>query len=235
MNYALIAGLYEAFDALADKAQEDLRTIVEDARKNPGAPGSDSRKIGDFYASFMDEARAERLGIAPLARELAAVDALQTKTDVARQFARMMTIQCDTPLSAGPMGDFVNPKVNALFVGQSGLGLPDRDYYVKDDAKLAEYRTKYVAMLASLFKLAGDPAPDSTAAAVMSLETELAKWHWTNVQTREFAKMYNPAATTDLGKQYPGFFMAVGNHIPSNTPVESCLYYNEIYEKLSKR
>ena len=196
---------YGAFDILADKAQEDLRTIVEDARKTPGAPGSDSRKIGDFYAAFMEEARADELGMKPLTQVLAAADAVQTKADLAREFARLMTIDCDAPLGAGPVGDFMNPKVNTLFVGQSGLGLPDRDYYLKDDPKLAEYRTKYVAMLAALMKLAGDPAPDKTAADVMALETELAKANWTNVENREITKIYNPVAAADLTKQFPGF------------------------------
>jgi putative endopeptidase len=196
---------YGSFDAISDKAQEDLRTIVEEARKTPGAPGADSRKVGDFYAAFMDEARAEQLGIKPLAQELAAIDAVRTKADLARQLARMMKIDCDTPLGAGPINDFMDPKVNALFVGQAGLGLPDRDYYLKDDAKLAEYRTKYVAMLSSLLKLAGDPAPDKSAADVVALETELAKANWTNVETREFTKMYNPVAASDLAKQFPGF------------------------------
>ena len=196
---------YGSFDVLADKAQEDLRAIVEDARKTPGAPGSDSRKVGDFYAAFIDDARPEALGVKPLAQELAAVDAMHTKTDLAREFARLMLIDCDMPLGAGAIGDFLNPKVNALFVGQAGLGLPDRDYYVKDDPKLAEDRAKYVAMLSTLMKLAGDPSPDKTASDVMALETELAKSHWTNVQTREITKMYNPVAASDLSAEFPGF------------------------------
>jgi putative endopeptidase len=196
---------YGSFDVLADKAQEDLRQIVEDANKSPGAPGSDSRKIGDFYASYMDEARADQLGATPLARELAGADAVQTKADLAREFARLMKINCDVPISAGAVGDFMNPKVNSLFIGQSGLGLPDRDYYLKDDPKLAEYRTKYVAMLASLMKLAGDPTPEKTASDVMSLETELAKSNWTNVENRQITRLYNKVEMADLPKQFPGF------------------------------
>lgn len=196
---------YGSFDALFDKAEADLRAIVEEAGRNGGAPGSDSRKIGDFYASFMDEARAEALGAKPLQTELAAIDAIRTKTDLAREFAHLLKLGCDAPITAFTEGDFKDPKVTTFFVYQSGLGLPDRDYYVKDDAKLAEYRTKYVTFLAAMHKLGGLPGADAAGTDVMALETELAKSQWTNVELRDLAKLYNPVAAQDLAKEYPGF------------------------------
>ncbi len=196
---------YGAFDMLVDKAQADVRTIVEDAAKAPGAPGSDSQKIGDFYKSFMNEARADELGLQPIAPALAAIDAIRSKADLARQFALLSTIDCDSPIQAFVEGDFKDPKTNTLFAFQGGLGLPDRDYYLKDDAKLAEYRTKYVALLAKLFALAGQPTPEAAAADVMAIETELARGHWTNVETRDVVKMYNKFAVGDLPREFPGF------------------------------
>ncbi|MCX6545991.1 MAG: hypothetical protein NTV05_16470 [Acidobacteria bacterium] len=196
---------YGSFEVLYDKAQDDLRAIVEDAGKSGGAPGSDARKIGDFYASFMNEARIETLGVAPLTAELAAIDAIKTRSELAKAFAHMYVLGCDTPLAAFTEGDFKDPKTNAAFVYQNGLGLPDRDYYTKEDAKLAEYRTKYVSFLAAMHKLAGLPAPDAAAADIMALETHLAKNQWTNVETRDMVKMYNKVAIADLATQFPGF------------------------------
>jgi len=196
---------YGSFEVLFDKAEADLRTIVEDAAKSGGAPGSDARKIGDFYASFMDEARIESLGARPLAAELAAVDAIATKTDLARAFARLYRLGCDVPLAPFSEGDFKDPKNTVLFVFQNGLGLPERDYYLKDDPKLAEYRAKYTAFLTTLHKLAGLPAPEAAAADIVALETHLAKHQWTNVETRDLGKMYNKIAVADLAAQFPGF------------------------------
>ncbi|MCX6538748.1 MAG: M13 family peptidase [Acidobacteria bacterium] len=196
---------YGSFEVLYDKAQENLRAIVEEAGKSGGAPGSDARKIGDFYASFMDEAKVESLGTTPLFVELAAIDAIKTKSDLARAFAHMYVLGCDTPLAAFSEGDFKDPKNTAAFVYQNGLGLPDRDYYTKDDAKLAEYRTKYVAFLEAMHKLAGLPSTDVAATDIMALETHLAKSQWTNVETRDMVKMYNKVATADLATQFPGF------------------------------
>ncbi|MEI6666637.1 MAG: M13-type metalloendopeptidase [Acidobacteriota bacterium] len=196
---------YGSFQVLYDKAQDDLRAIVETAGKSEGAPGSEARKIGDFYASFMDEAKAESLGITPLKAELAAIAAIKTKADLARAFAHMLLLGCDAPLAAFVEGDFKDPKTSAAFAFQSGLGLPDRDYYVKDDAKIAEYRTKYVSFLTAMFKLAGRPLPEAAAADIMALETHLATNQWTNVETRDLQKMYNKMAVADLAAQFPGF------------------------------
>jgi predicted metalloendopeptidase len=196
---------YGSFEALYDRTEADLRAIVEEAGKAGGAPGSDARKIGDFYASYMDQRRVEALGIEPLAGELAAIDAVKTKADLARVFARMLKLGCDAPLAVFTEGDFKDPKTETLFVYQGGLGLPDRDYYVKDDPKLAEYRTKYVAFLAAIDKLAGQPAPETAASDIMAVETRLSKNQWTNVETRDMGKMYNKVAVADLATEFPGF------------------------------
>ncbi len=196
---------YGAFDMLFDKSEVDLRAIVEEAAKAGGAPGSDSRKIGDMYASFMDESRVESLGLKPLAAELAAIDALGTKAALARHFGRLAAIGAATPFQFFVEGDFKDPKTNALFVYQGGLGLPDRDYYVNDDAKLAEYRTKYATLVRTLLTLGGLPSPETLTTDIVAVETHLAKAQWTNVETRDIVKMYNKFAVADLGREFPGF------------------------------
>ncbi len=145
---------YGSFDMLFDKSQVDLRTIVEEAAKAPTkTAGSEAQKIGDFYESFMNEAKADELGLKPLEGELAAIDRIQTKSDLARYFGRMFKLNLLNPLVGFVDGDAGQPDHEILYVFQGGLGLPDRNYYLQNDPKLKEYREKYVAFLSNLLKL----------------------------------------------------------------------------------
>ena len=128
---------YGAFDILFDKAQADLRAIVEESAKAPNrAAGSEAQKIGDFYDSFMNEQRVEQLGITPLKAELDAIDAVKTKSDLARHFARFFKLNLINPIVGYVEGDAQQPTQEILYVYQGGLGLPERDYYLKNDDKL---------------------------------------------------------------------------------------------------
>ena len=197
---------YGAFDILFDKAQADLRAIVEEAAKSTTkTPGSEAQKIGDFYESFMNEARAEQLGITPLKAELDAIDAIKTKTDLARHFARFFKLNLINPIVGYVDGDAQQPTNDILYVFQGGLGLPDRDYYLKNDDKLKEYREKYVGFVGNILGQAGDASASKSAARSSSLETRLARAHWTNVENRDAVKTYNKVTVADLAKQFPGF------------------------------
>ncbi len=194
-------GFYEAFD----RSQEQLKVLVEAAAAAPNAPGSDGQKIGDFYTAFMDEARAEQLGLTPLASELKAIQALSTKADLAKYFARQAKLSVGgAPLGPGVDGDAKDPTRNTLYIGQGGIGLPDRDYYLKNDPKLREYRTKYVAYVTTVLTAAQVPDPAKAAADILALETRLARAHWTNVESRDAVKTYNKVALADLPVQFPG-------------------------------
>jgi len=197
---------YGAFDILFDKAQADLKAIVEEAAKSPNRPaGSDAQKIGDFYESFMNEARAEQLGITPLEAELDAIDAIKTKTDLARHFAHFFKLNLINPIVGYVDGDAQQPSNDILYVFQGGLGLPDRDYYIKNDDKLKEYREKYVGFVGNILGLAGDANAGKSAREIFVLETRLARAHWTNVENRDAVKTYNKVQVADLTKQFPGF------------------------------
>ena len=116
-------------------------------RRPPNRPaGSDAQKIGDFYESFMNEARVDELGLTPLQDELAAIDAIKTKADLARHFARFFKMNLINPIVGYVDGDAQQPDRDILYLYQGGLGLPDRDYYLQNDAKLKEYREKYVVV-----------------------------------------------------------------------------------------
>ena len=197
---------YGSFDMLVDKSQADLRAIVEDAAKNTTkTAGSEAQKIGDFYESLMNESRAEELGLKPLESELAAIDRLQTKTDLARYFARLFKLNVINPLVGYVDGDAQQPDRDILYVYQGGLGLPDREYYLKQDAKLQEYRDKYVAFLTTLLSHGKHASAPAAAKEIFALETRLARAHWTNVESRDAVKTYNKVALADLPKQFPGF------------------------------
>ncbi|MBY0495204.1 MAG: M13 family peptidase [Cyanobacteria bacterium] len=197
---------YGAFDILFDKAQADLRAIVEESAKAPDrAQGSDAQKIGDFYESFMNEKRAEQLGITPLKAELDAIDAIKTNSDLAKQFAHFFKLNLINPIVGYVDGDAQQPTHDILYLYQGGLGLPDRDYYLKNDGKLKEYREKYVGFVGNILGQAGDANATRSAREIFVLETRLARAHWTNVENRDAVKTYNKVAVADLAKQFPGF------------------------------
>jgi putative endopeptidase len=199
-------GAYGGFYEAIDRTQEQLRTIVESSAngtdKNAGA---EAKKLGDFYASFMDEARVNQLGKGPLDPELARIDALSSKTDLARHMGRMMLLNFTTLIGGGVEGDAQDPGTSVLYLGQSGLGLPDREYYLKDDPKLKEYRAKYLAYVTRMLTLIGQPSPEAAARDILALETRLARGSWTNVESRDAVKTYNKVTAADLPKQFPGF------------------------------
>jgi putative endopeptidase len=191
-------------DILQDKALANLRVIVEQAQKQPKDEGE--RKIGDFYSSYMDEARLEGLGAKPLASELARIDALKTKSDLAAQIAHNGMIGVDSPFRRRVHLDNRDSTKYEVDFGQSGLGLPDRDYYLKDDdAKLKAARDKYVVHVENMLKLGGDADAHADAAKVLALETELAKVQWTKVEDRDPIKGYNKVLIADLPSMAPGF------------------------------
>ena len=192
-----------AFETLAEDIQQRLRALIEDA----AGADADAGKIADLYASFMNEAAMERLGIAPLAAELAAIDALATPADVAAAMGRLIRIGVGMPVVAFVRPDARDATRYLPYLTQEGLGLPDRDYYLADDADLAAVREAYRAHLATLLRLAGDPdgAAEADAQAVFDLETALARAQWSRVDNRDALKTYHPFDTAGLAALAPGF------------------------------
>ena len=198
---ASVGGFTDAYD----RTQEQLRAIVEAAAASPGAPGSPSQKIGDFYTAFLDEARADALGIGPLRGELDRINALATTTELATYMARQFLLGVDgTPILGGVEGDAQDPTQSVLYLFQGGLGMPDRDYYLSNDPKLVTVRGKYRAYLAALLEAAGVANPTKEAEGVLALETTLARAHWTQVESRDAVKTYNRVPMKDLPTRFPG-------------------------------
>ncbi len=196
---------YGGFVEANDRTQDQLRALVEAAAKAPGAAGTPQQKIGDFFTAFMDEAKADSLGITPLAGEFARIDAIATKGDLSAYFARQLKLGIGgAVIQGGVEGDAQEPTRSVLYLSQGGIGLPDRDYYLKPDAKLKDIRAKYVDYVAQMLTAAQVPDAKAAAAGVMALETSLARAHWTNVENRDAVKTYNRVAVKDLAARFPG-------------------------------
>ncbi|MEO5596692.1 MAG: M13 family metallopeptidase N-terminal domain-containing protein, partial [Lysobacteraceae bacterium] len=186
-----------------DKSIENLRSIIEQAQKQPANEGQ--RKVGDLYASFMDEPKLEALGTGPLKRELARIDAVKDGSDLARLIAHNGIAGVDAPFGLVVHQDNKDSTKYVVDFAQAGLGLPDRDYYLSDDAKFKQFRVDYIAHIERMLLLGGDTAAHDAAAKVMALETELAKIQWTKVENRDPVKAYNKVQVADLGAIAPGF------------------------------
>jgi predicted metalloendopeptidase len=207
---------YGTFDKLADDATENLRKIIEDAAKgDPAAMDVDQRKIGDLYAGFLDEPTIETAGVKPLEPTFARIDAAKNTTDIAILLAELgRTLAQPGTFGPAPTLPFNivvhqdNKDATKYIVDlqQSGLGLPDRDYYIKDDdAKLKGIRAQYQTFLEKIFAMTGDKNAAATARNILAFETALAKAQWTKVELRDPIKGYNKTEIAKLAKVAPGF------------------------------
>ncbi len=195
------------FMQLRDDTLPQLRGIIEGAQKDPARKaGTDVQKIGDLYASFMDEARLESLGTKPLAGELQRIRTLKDKKGLPELIAHLSKIGVPTPYGIRVGQDARASTTYATYIGQGGLGMPDRDYYLKlDDKRMLEARTRYEAHVAKVLGLAGEKNAAEQARAIVDFETDLAKVQWTKVENRDPVKRYNKMSVTELAALTPGY------------------------------
>jgi putative endopeptidase len=207
---------YTSFNKVFDETQAHMRELVEAAAKGDTNVDETQRKIGDLYNSYMDEAKLELLGATPLQPDFAAIDAIKDKQGLAKLMGDLgrTTTQAG---SFGPSGTtlpfvaFVHQdnKDSTKYVvdfEQSGIGLPDRDYYLKDDdAKLKQMRADYEKHVEKMLALAGDKDAAKSAKDIVALETQLAKAQWTKVELRDPLKAYNKIEIAKLDALAPGF------------------------------
>ena len=194
-----------SFETIHDKVEVELRGLVEAAAKSRAT--ADDRRIGDLYDSFMDEAAVERAGLAPLDGELAAIDALQSPRQIAGEMGRLTRLGVAMPLNMAIDQDAREATRYVPQIVQDGLGLPDRDYYLlTDDAKFKAARQSYELYLRRLFELSHGPFDAAaSAAAVIGLETALARGEWTRVENRDPVKTYTKVTLAGLAPLAPGF------------------------------
>jgi putative endopeptidase len=192
---------FGSFDALSELSNARSRAVIESP--GAGAPGSEEAKIKALYASFMDQQRLDALGAGPLKPELDAVKAVKTREQMARLMGRGALSFYGGFFGAYVGTDAKDPDRYVVILSQSGLNLPDRDYYTTP--QFAEKKQKYQAYVADTLKRIGWPEPDANAKKLVDLETAIAKASWTKVEQRDDVKMYNPMTPAALAKLAPGF------------------------------
>lgn len=179
---------YGAFTILADKAREDVQKIIDNAASQDS---KEAKQLANLYASFMDTQAIEQLGTAVLEPLLAKIDAIDSKQGMVDYFAQSLRDGMHAPFSFYIDTDSKNPQRYISYFYQSGLGLPDRDYYFRDDEKSILVRNEYVSHITKMYDLAGWPNGEKAAQEIMALETEIAEGHWTRVENRNRDKTYN--------------------------------------------
>ncbi|MCC5871172.1 MAG: M13 family metallopeptidase [Gammaproteobacteria bacterium] len=206
-----------SFDELRERSEQQVLAIVQRAAESsPEAEkGSDTQKVGDLYRAFMDRDRVEALGTGPLSEALAEIDGLNSQTAL---FTYWGTV--GARLGSAPVGLFISqdPGDSSRYIpqlSQSGLGLPDRDYYLNDDERSEEIMSRYRAHIERMFELAGLPGGTAAAARIIALETAIAEGHWTRVANRDRNATYNLLPLEGIEALAPrlawtGFFSAAG-------------------------
>jgi putative endopeptidase len=203
-----------SFTQIAERAAQRTRAIIEDQAKGHAPAGSEAQKIGDYYASFMDEARIEQLGAQPIRPQLDRIAGIRTRKDLARELGGAVRADVDA-LNAT---NYYTPNLFGLWVAedlddtskyrpylmQGGLGMPDREYYVGTGARYAELRKAYQAHVAKMLSLAGYADAEARAARVVALETAIAKVHWTVDETSDITKANTVWTRAELARKAPG-------------------------------
>ncbi|MBL8647536.1 MAG: M13 family peptidase [Sphingosinicella sp.] len=198
---------YGMFTKLRDLSQERTRTIIEGAAASQAGKGSVGQKVGDYYASFLDEAAIEAKGMTPVKAELDAVAGISSKAAFAAALGEALRSYGPSPFLYYINQDEKAPDRYVPVFYQGGIGLPDRDYYLVDNPAYVEARAKYKAHIARMFVLSGVSASEAAkkAAAIYDLEHKFAEVHWTVVDSRDSDKAYNKWNKADFAAKAPGF------------------------------
>jgi len=190
-----------SFVVLGDEAEVNVRKLLDDMAANPTKYGATGKQVGDYYASWMDEAGIEAKGTAPLKPYLAKIDAVSNLKELQTLFA---TTGYEAPIGIGIIPDLADPTRYTASVGQSGLGMP-RDYYLLEGERYDAYRKAYRAYIEQMLTLAGIDGAAGKADTIMALETTMAKDQWSPEQSRDFAKLNDPQDVAGLTRKAPEF------------------------------
>ncbi len=204
-DHVAIPGEYAAYGVnqeIDERTFATLKDILEHAAKTGGPAGSVARRVGDFYAAGMDEATIEREGLQPLAPWFEEIAAIQSPADLGATLGHLQAQGLDAAFGFGVQIDDKDTTAMIAAFAQGGLGLPERDYYFREGAEAVDLRRAYVTHVAKILELAGEkpPGANAAAAAIMALETKLAKASRTLVERRDPEKNYNKFARTALTK-----------------------------------
>jgi len=189
---------------LREKSQEDIRALVEEVSAAENVkPGSATQKIRDFYNSYMDAEAATALGIEAIRTELDQVAAIESYDELFRSFSTLGMYGVNSPIGGGIFSDLKDPDTNVVYLVESGITLPDRDYYLKDDEQFVKGRELFRAYVQRLFELAGVEGAADKADSIYRIEHALAEVHWTKEDNRDPVKSYNPKTPEELALLAP--------------------------------
>ncbi len=194
---------YGAFDILRDKSDEDVKAIIEEASATDNEEGSDQQRVGDLYLSFQDFETRNAKGISPLDPYLVQIDGLTSKDEVFAFFGVAARLGFNAPVGLFAYADAKNPGINTMYLGQGGIGLPEREYYFKDDDKSEALREQYKQLIADIHAMAGWELDAETVATIYGVEETIAQAHMTKEATRNFANNYTRYEQEELTKLVP--------------------------------
>ena len=190
---------YGSFNILDDLSRERTRDVIQEESKDPNS------RIGSAYASFMDQSAIESKGLAPFDPWLSQVRAIKSKKGLPALYGDADGLGINVPFNMFVGQDRKASDQYTLNVLQGGLGMPDRDYYLSADPKIAETRAKYLDHLTNMLTLAGEKSAAARAKAIVDFETRIAKVHWTRADSRDATKTYNRMSLAEVRKLAPGF------------------------------
>lgn len=193
---------YSAFNQLRDRAEADVKSLVEQAASTQAEPGTSARKIGDFYNSFMDEAAVNAAGLTPLKGELDAIAAIDSQEALISHLAHMQRSAISNVMAVFVNQDKKDSTRYATYIYQSGLGMPDRSYYLEDQFK--DKREKYAEYVTALQAMAGIEDAAEKTQTILALETAFAQAHWERVKNRDPVATYNPYTFAEAQVAFPG-------------------------------
>jgi putative endopeptidase len=195
------------FNVLREESEERIRKIVDKAVAEGGEKGSDSQMIGDFYKSAMDSSGIEEMGLKPLEPIFAKIEALKSYSDFPKFFSEGRLMGISSPIGVYIGADRKNSTMNIVNIGQGGLSLPDRDYYLGDAERFQKIRAQYIQHITNMFELAGDSPQDAkkNANIVMAIETELAENSMSRIERRDPGKTYNKLSADELQQLSPNY------------------------------
>jgi len=194
---------YGVWEMLQDKAQEDVKAIIEESAKGDFKKGSNEQKIGDLYDSYLDTKTRDSKGIEPLKPVFERIDAIKSTADLGAYMGWANRNGYTTPMAINVIEDFKDPTRYILYTWQGGIGLPDREYYFLSDEKSNALRDAYVKHMAKMMEIAGIADANAKSGRIMALETAIAAKHMKKEDTRNIAGLYNIYAVADLGQLAP--------------------------------
>lgn len=192
------------FNALGEQSQKDVRTLVDEVSAAENVEtGTPTQKIRDFYNSYMDAESATTKGIEAIREDLDAIAAIKDMDGVYSAFSSLGVYGVTSPIGFFIDSDMKNPDVNAIYVVQAGLTLPDRDYYLSDDEQFVKGRQLFMEYVTNVFEHSGFKGGADRAERLLALETKLAEAMWTKEENRDWSKRYNPMNIDELNAMAP--------------------------------